>query len=218
MNILIGQPKLEASIEQLEAELRRHPEADIVLYPEGYLNEHVEQACRLASDFGTSIITGYKKPKDRAIIINRQGEILLDRAKYEAGAVTEIDGLGIALLLCDELVLQGLPADQSVRADLIVHPIGVGMFSQAQFDEWVQKARHIAQANRAMMIGTSHADGSYGDSGVSLPISYCIDSSGEDVFISNSDVRSRILNFDTHHVVIVPHTREASSGLSEQGR
>lgn len=45
MKILIGQPKLEASIEQLEAELRSHPEADIVLYPEGYLNDHVDQAC-----------------------------------------------------------------------------------------------------------------------------------------------------------------------------
>lgn len=33
---------------------------------------------------------------------------------------------------------------ESVRPDLIVHPIGVGMFSQAQFDEWVEKARQIA--------------------------------------------------------------------------
>ncbi|EHQ63111.1 hypothetical protein PDENDC454_06235 [Paenibacillus dendritiformis C454] len=212
MKILIGQPKLEASIEQLEAELRSHPEADIVLYPEGYLNDHVDQACRLASAFGTSIISGYKKPKDRAIIMNRKGEILLDRAKYEAGAVTELDGLGIACLLCDELVLQGLPADESVRRDLIVHPIGVGMFSQAQFDEWVETARQIARANRAMIIGTSHADGSFRDSEVSLPIAYCIDSSGEDVFISNSDVRSRILNFNTHDVIIIPNSGEVTVG------
>ena len=170
-----GQPKLKASLEQLEAELRSHPEADIVLYPEG-------------------------------------GEILLDRAKYEAGGVTELDSLRIAFLLCDELVLQGLPAGQSVGPDLIVHPSGVGMFSQAQFDEWVEKARQIARANHAIMIGTSHADGSFRDSEVSLPIAYCIDSSGEDVFISNSDVRSRLLNFDTHDVIIVPDAGEASAG------
>ncbi|CAH8247232.1 hypothetical protein WJ0W_004466 [Paenibacillus melissococcoides] len=53
--------------------------------------------------------------QDRAIIINREGEIILDRAKYEAGTVTELDGLGIACLHCDEMVLQGLPADESLR-------------------------------------------------------------------------------------------------------
>ncbi|WCR27502.1 hypothetical protein L3476_01605 [Paenibacillus thiaminolyticus] len=99
-----------------------------------------------------------------------------------------------------------------IKPDLIVHPFGVGMFSQAQFDEWVEKARQIARANRAKMIGTSHADGSFRDSEVSLPIAYCIDSSGEDVFISNSDVRSRLLNFDTHDVIIVPDAGEASAG------
>ncbi|WP_244918662.1 hypothetical protein [Paenibacillus dendritiformis] len=98
------------------------------------------------------------------------------------------------------------------RRDLIVHPIGVGMFSQAQFDEWVETARQIARANRAMIIGTSHADGSFRDSEVSLPIAYCIDSSGEDVFISNSDVRSRILNFNTHDVIIIPNSGEVTVG------
>ncbi|WP_374016977.1 hypothetical protein ABU162_22570 [Paenibacillus thiaminolyticus] len=67
------------------AELRSHSEAELVLYPEGCLNDHVEKACRLASAFGTSIITGYTKPKDRAIIINRQGEIVHDRAKIRDG-------------------------------------------------------------------------------------------------------------------------------------
>ncbi|CAH8715337.1 hypothetical protein M5W83_17975 [Paenibacillus thiaminolyticus] len=62
------------------------------------------------------------------------------------------------------------------------------------------------------MIGTSHEVGFFRDSEVSLPIAYCIDSSGEDVFISNSDVRSRLLNFDTHDVIIVPDAGEVSVG------
>ena len=161
MKILIGQPKLEKQIEQLEFDMRNHPEADVVIYPEGYLNQNLEQACDLARKYNMIIITGYKNPKDRAIVINRSGEVLLDRVKYDYSPVVQAGVLKIGHILCDEIVLQGLEKVVGVEMDLLVHPIGVGMFSEEQFNEWVQAAQKIAVTHTTMIIGTSHADGAY---------------------------------------------------------
>lgn len=99
--------------------------------------------------------------------------------------------------------MQGLKGAQDKDIDLIVHPIGVGMFSQEQFDQWITEARKIAVTHETMIIGTSHADGSFRDSDISIPIAYCIDKCGNDVFIANNDVRTRILEMETQQVWIL---------------
>jgi len=194
VRILIIQPKLEKTITQLENELHHNQTVDIVIFPEGYLNENIEQACRLAKQYQTILIGGYRKfddyPKDRAIIINRNGDIVLDRIKYSSTAFVEVEGLRIGHILCDELVIQGIKQDNAQHFDLVVHPIGVGMFSEEQFQEWIDKARHIAVTYNTIIIGTSHADGSFRNSDVSIPIAYCFDNRGEAVFIAKNDVRS----------------------------
>src|SRR5690554_4744983 len=108
--------------------MRNHPEVDVVIYPEGYLNQNLEQACELARTYNMIIITGYKNPKDRAIVINRSGEVLLDRVKYDYSPVVQAGVLKIGHILCDEIVLQGVEKVVGVEMDLLVHPIGVGMF------------------------------------------------------------------------------------------
>ena len=103
-------------------------------------------------------------------------------------------------ILCDELIKQGLTGVNDRDIDLIVHPIGVGMFSVEQFEEWINEAQRLAIANHTLIIGTSHADGSFGDTGVSIPIAYAIDRNGEAIFISNNDVRTRTLHLETRKV------------------
>lgn len=208
MNILIIQPKLEKTIDQLKAELEKNPSVDIVIFPEGYLNENVEEACALARKHNTILIGGYRRlndnPKDRAIIINRQGEIILDRIKYSSTAFITEEGLKMGHILCDELIVQGIKVEKENldrEIDLIIHPIGVGMFSKAQFEEWITEAQKIAIAHKTMIIGTSHADGSYRNSSISIPIAYCIDSDGSTVFISENDVRTRIFNMNTKNIL-----------------
>ncbi len=207
MNLLIIQPKLEKSLDQLENELHKHPAVDIVIFPEGYLNENVEQACQLAKKHNTVLIGGYRnpleRPKDRALIINRQGEVVLDRVKYSPTSFVIVDGLKIGHILCDELIKQGLTGVNDRDIDLIVHPIGVGMFSEEQFEEWINEAHRLAIANHTLIIGTSHADGSFGDTGVSIPIAYAIDRNGEAAFISKNDVRARILHLETREVTFL---------------
>jgi len=203
MNILIAQPKLEQELKQLEAELHAHPEADIFLFPEGYLNQNIEQARELAQQYGKIIISGHKRPKDRVLIINADGEIVMDRAKYDRTEIVEVNGLLISSMLCDELVLQGMCDIARTPISFIVHPIGVGMFSEEQYDEWINEAKKIAADYKTLVIGTSHADGSYRGSAVSIPIAYCISETGDEVFLSANDVRTRIMNLETREVTIV---------------
>ncbi|MGM0883066.1 MAG: hypothetical protein ACQEXQ_18770 [Bacillota bacterium] len=203
MKILIAQPKLEKEIKQLEQEALNHPSVDIIIFPEGYMNHNVELACELAKTSNKIIISGHKKPKDRAIIINRNGVICLDRAKYDSSVIVEVEGKRIGHILCDELVLQGLSGLETSKIDFIAHPIGVGMFSEEQFDEWINEAKKIAVAYQTLVIGTSHADGSFRGSNVSIPIAYCVDENGQEVFIAKNDIRSRILDTETRIVEIM---------------
>jgi hypothetical protein len=65
MKILIIQPKLEQQIEQLEHEIQMNSSVDVVIFPEGYLNEYVEQACVLAKSYNTVLIGGYRNLQAR---------------------------------------------------------------------------------------------------------------------------------------------------------
>ncbi len=201
MKLLIAQPRLEKELRQLELEMRSHPEADVIIFPEGYINHNRDWACELARKYSKIIISGHKKPKDRAVVIDREGKLLLDRAKYEDTKLFEVEGNVVGLMLCDELVIQGMSNLQPTNIRFIAHPIGVGMFSEEQFAEWVEEARKYAMQYKAVIIGTSHADGFYRDSEVSIPIAYCIDEDGTDIFISKNDTRTRVVNIETRQVV-----------------
>lgn len=206
MRALIIQPKLEHALSQLELELRQNT-VDIVILPEGYLNENLEQACRLAKQYNTVLIGGYRKmnerPKDRAVIINRAGEIVLDRVKYSDTACAQVEEITVGHILCDELIIQGIKNEKDMTIDVIVHPIGVGMFSEAQFQEWIESAQKIAAKHQAMIIGTSHADGTFRDSNISIPIAYCFNNRGETIFIAKNDTRPRILNISSGKIQII---------------
>jgi hypothetical protein len=213
VRVLIGQPLHEDKTEQLENELKANKCIDFVLFPEGYLaNEKALVSAReIAKKYKVSIATSYKLDnKNRALIINNLGEIVLERAKtlpdeniklYGPTSVN-IDGCEIAYLLCME-ILKGRRDLGIVKEhmDLIVHPIGVGMFSDEQFDLWIGEAKSIAKKYNTPIIGASHADGSYKNCVISLPISYFIDSNGEAIYISKSDTRTRIVDLTSKEVV-----------------
>jgi len=215
MKVLIGQPIHENSISQLEAEIKANEDIDIVLYPEGYLSDEnvLKNACELALEYSVCIITSYRcDNKYRAVIINNLGEKILERAKTLPAdneslvlpLTVDYNGNILGYLLCME-ILKGMRDLKSVnrKFDFIVHPIGVGMFSNEQFDLWINEAKNIAKTYNTIIIGTSHADGSYRNCGISLPISYFIDNDGEIIYASKSDTRTRIVNLYTKEVEIL---------------
>lgn len=77
------------------------------------------------------------------------------------------------------------------------------MFSDEQLGLWINEAKKIAKTYNTIVLGTSHADGSYRNCGISIPISYFIDRGGEPVYISKADVRTRIVDTDTREIEIV---------------
>lgn len=215
MKVLIGQPIHEEGLSQLERDIKVNKGIDIVLYPEGYiLNEKVlEAACNTAKENKVMIITSYKKDnKNRAVIISNTGDMILERSKTLPDEKEELvqplsvnyNGINIGYLLCME-ILKGMRDLKNVGGNInfIAHPIGVGMFSYEQFDLWINEAKKIAKTYKTIIMGTSHADGSYRNCGVSLPISYCIDNTGEPIYISKSDTRRRIVDLDTKEVQVL---------------
>ena len=209
MRVLIGQPIHEKGITQLENDIKVNEGKDIILYPEGYLSSEkvLEDACKIAKETNVMIITSYRKDnKDRAVIISNTGERIMERGKTLSDEKEELNiplfvssnGINIGYLLCME-ILKGMRDLKNVGVDInfIAHPIGVGMFSDEQFEQWVNEAKNIAKTYKTIIIGTSHADGSYRNCGISIPISYCINSDGEPIYISKSDIRTRIVNLDT---------------------
>lgn len=215
MRVLIGQPIHEEGLSQLDRDIKVNKGIDIILYPEGYiLNEKVlEAACKIAKENKVMIITSYKKDnKNRAVIISDAGDIILERAKTLPEDSEELvqpltvnyNGMNIGYLLCME-ILKGM-RDLKIMGkniNFIAHPIGVGMFSDEQFDLWINEAKKIAKTYKTIIMGTSHADGSYRNCGISLPISYCIDITGEPIYISKSDTRARIVDLDSKEVTIL---------------
>lgn len=212
MRILIGQPIHESGVKQLEREIQNNKGIDIILYPEGYLaNEKaLDDACKIARDYNITIITSYRhENKDRAVIISNKGEKVLERAKTPpveeeklyTPLTIEYNEIAIGYLLCME-ILKGVRDFKEIdsKINFIAHPIGVGMFSDEQFEEWINEAKKIAKTHKTIILGTSHADGSYRNCGVSIPISYCIDSNGEPIFISKSDTRTRLVDLNTGKV------------------
>jgi len=55
-------------------------------------------------------------------------------------------------------------------------------------------AKRIAVEYKTMVIGTSHANGSFQNCEISIPIAYCIGSDGQPIFVSKNDVRPVILD------------------------
>jgi len=214
MKILVGQPKREENLEQLKHETQMHEHVDVILYPESYVKSgKLAEVASLAKKKGTTIVTGYKDEEnlDRAFIVNADGEVILDRAKtpeddnlyMPARAIDQQKNMGY--LLCREVFQgeEGLPTE--VQYDIIFNPIGVGMFSEEQFVEWTSEARKIAKSRKALVIGASHADGSYRNCGFSIPIAYCFDENGQDLLVSHNDIRSRIIDTNSRKVEVLEY-------------
>ena len=96
-------------------------------------------------------------------------------------------------MLCCEIFLDNISFED---VEIIFNPIGVGMFSEEQFEEWSGRAKELAVVNNCYVIGTSHADGSYMNCGISIPIAYVFDREGNEVYLSKNDTRPVLVDID----------------------
>lgn len=208
MRILIGQPYHENGIEQMSEMLEKSRDVQLILFPEGYLSNEgiLRDASKLAKKHNVVIATSFLDSHDkrnRATLIDNTGEVLFIRDKTPENACLLSPsliktGIGtVGYMLCREIFL-----DYSVLegADIIINPVGVGMFSDEQFRVWSQRGKEIAEILKVPVIGASHADGFYRDSTISIPIAYCYDGNGNEMLLSKADIRPRIIDLETYEV------------------
>jgi predicted amidohydrolase len=211
MRILVGQPYHETGIRQISELLEKNNDVQLVLFPEGYLNSEamLGDASTLAQKYKVVIVTSFKDSgdgKDIATLIDNAGEVLFIRQKTPENGDLLLPsliytGIGkIGYMLCREIFLDYSPLKE---ADLILNPIGVGMFSDEQFVTWSTRGKFIAETLNVPVIGTSHADGFYRDSKISIPIAYYYDEDGREILLSKSDIRARIIDLETKQTIFV---------------
>lgn len=68
------------------------------------------------------------------------------------------------------------------------------VLSEEKLEEWLEAAKKLAIKAKCKVIGTSHADGSYRNCGVSIPIAYVIDEYGKVLFLSKNNTKSNIVD------------------------
>jgi len=210
LKILIAQPERSKEIDELRLILKNH-NCDCVLFPEGYIHgeDRLNEVCELAKTNKTAIVTSYLDEvdgKDRAVLINENGIIEIKREKSTVDGPMlnpssgKICGKTVGYMLCREIFLDYNDVE---NADIIFNPIGVGMFSEEQFVVWSGRAKEIARKTNSIVIGASHADGSYRNCGFSIPISFVIDRNGSEIYISKNDTRSIIVDLKLKQVDFV---------------
>lgn len=210
MKILIAQAKRTNDIELLKRHLK-NSECDLVVFPEGYISNEglLEECCQLAKVYNKPILSSYlsdEARKDNAVIINESGKVVLKRKKSLVdGPLLEpsksiVNNISIGYMLCCEVFLKNIDFSE---VDIIFNPIGTGMFNEEQFEEWSERARTLAIKNNCFVVGTSHADGSYRNCGISIPIAYVYDKRGEEIYLSKNDTRTVIIDLETKEIKFI---------------
>lgn len=210
MRLLIGQPKRSASIMALKNLIKKDL-CDCILFPEGYIHgeKDLHEISGLAGQFKTAIVTSYlsdEDGKDQGVLINEYGDILFKRSKSGVeGPLLEpssgmINNLRIGYMLCCEFFLE---YDGLKESDIIFNPIGVGMFSEEQFETWCKRAKEIAIKTESLVIGVSHSDGSYRNCGFSIPIAFGYDRYGERLFMRKNETKTFIVDLESKSIEFV---------------
>ncbi len=113
---------------------------------------------------------------------------------------SKVNGIDIGYMLCCEIFLDNIDFRD---VEIIFNPIGTGMFSDEQFNEWSNRARHLAIKNEFFIIGASHADGSYRNCGVSIPIAFIYDKKGNEINMSKNNTRTVLIDLETNEASIL---------------
>lgn len=214
LGLVIAKP--EDSISELE-KYSTSNEADILLFPEGYLkSNNLKKAQLLAKKNKKWIITGMDDKRDKkkrmgsGIIIDDSGKIVgehqktsftqweIDHGFTRGNSIkvinTKLGKLGFAI--CYEIHFPEVPRVLALQgAEIIINPIGTGMWHEEQFKQWNAVAKTRASESNAFLIGCSH----YNDC---IPIAFAYAPGGE-CLVSERSVNKLIpvvLDFNKYKV------------------
>ena len=205
MRIALCQARSSSDLDEL-SDVLSSVDCDVACFPEGYVNssELVEEVKRLAAAAGKAIVTSFRgesAPRDKACVIDARGRVIYTRDKSSLDGplvrnwTTHLYGTRIGFLLCGEIFLNWNDGRES--ADVIFNPIGSGMFSHEQYDEWVERAKTTARFFTATVCGCTHADKFFRDSALAISISFVIGPDGQTLHLSKDDLRTVVFDSES---------------------
>lgn len=207
MKVLLAVPKKDNSIQELNY-LLSQDEADLYIFPEGFLDSKVlQEAIDMIKEKGKYVITGLKdlnsNGQHKALVID--GDKIVDeytkciltkgekeKRKKHGEKITCVNTKfgKVGIPICYEIhfpeVARIMCLDHPV---LLINIIGTGMYHKLQFEQWTSLAKARAIENEVYVIGCSHFAGE-------IPLAYVFDPSGRCVLLKENEYGGFVVNID----------------------
>ena len=223
-----AQPRNETEMGKF-LRLASRRDVEVLCFPEGFLHteKSVAKLSNLCKEYGIWTVTGYDEIEEgvdyqSALILNDRGETAgkhrktyLSNSEVRDGKTpgdklevfdTEFGKFGITIcaeILCPEvtrvLALKG--------AEIVFHPIGVGMDNQIQYDRWKGMIQTRAIENHVYFVASTHNKASRrAKDGVSRPLGLIVNPAGE--------ILAEATREDLIYVLVNPERREEDARKS----
>ena len=220
MDVLLAVPKQDSSIQELEYFLSKN-EADLYVFPEGFLNSTVlQEALAVIRREEKYVITGFKdlsnKGQQKALVIyggnilDGYTKCILTKGEKQKGKKsgekincvnTKFGKVGIPI--CYEIHFPEVARIMCLEDPvLLVNMIGTGMYHDLQLEQWTSLAKARAIENEIYVIGCSHFTGE-------IPLAYVFDPSGKCVLLKQNEYGGFIVRID------MEKSKERKIGYSE---
>lgn len=198
MDVLLAVPEQDNSIQELEYFLSKN-EADLYIFPEGFLNSTVlQEALAVIKKEEKYVITGFKdlnnKGQQKALVIyggnilDGYTKCILTKGEKQKGKKsgdkitcvnTKFGKVGIPI--CYEIHFPEVARIMCLEDPvLLVNMIGTGMYHDLQLEQWTSLAKARAIENEIYVIGCSHFAGE-------IPLAYVFDPSGKCVLLKQNE-------------------------------
>lgn len=209
LGLVVAEPEKD-SVKQAEMCLAMGG-AEAYLFPEGYFkSDRLDEMCELAKKFGKWIFSGMEDTRENGhkfetgVIISSTGEIIGEHKKtsltkyeidhgYERGDAikiidTELGKIGFAI--CYEIHFPEIARVLALAgAELILNPIGTGMWHEEQLSLWTSVGKTRASENSVFVAGVSHKNDT-------IPIAYAYAPGGESLGFSRDRGGILIVNIN----------------------
>lgn len=220
MDVLLAVPEQDNSIQELQYFLSKN-EADLYIFPEGFLNSTVlQEALAVIKKEEKYVITGFKdlnnKGQQKALviyggnIIDGYTKCILTKGEKQKGKKsgekitcvnTKFGKVGIPI--CYEIHFPEVARIMCLEDPvLLVNMIGTGMYHDLQLEQWTSLAKARAIENEIYVIGCSHFVGE-------IPLAYVFDPSGKCVLLKQNEYGGFIARID------LKKSKERKIGYSE---
>ena len=196
-----AQPRNETEMEKfVRLALKRNVE--VLCFPEGFLHSEksVAKLSNLCKEYGIWTVTGYDEIEEgvdyqTALILNNKGETVgkhrktyLSNSEVRDGKTpgdklevfdTEFRKFGI--IICAEILCPEVTRVLALKgAEIVFHPIGVGMDNQIQYDLWKGMIQTRAIENLLYFVSSTHNIASRRTKdGISRPLGLIVNSGGQ---------------------------------------